>query len=406
MDKRILIVANGLSPDGGIGNCLYRMLEVINKEYPEYRVDLLLNDVKSAYLLQDSFIHVNVLTMMTDNRLYLSSKQLIKSMFQLKNITTIVKILKARIKHRFDYKLELVNLQAEFTEKIQTEYDIAISYSAMPTCISTYVAKYVQAKKKILWVHGDIDQEAASKIKGFSSLKIKGLKKYEGIINAYDEIITVSNSVKESVCKIFPCVTHRTHTIYNFTDKQRIIKKSKEYEIKLDESCIKLLTVGRLSLEKGIDLAIDVIQLLCEAKVSFKWYFLGYNQIPENLVRQINQNGLEKYFIPLGVKSNPYPYYRASDIYVHTSYLEGFCTTTNEARMMGMPVISTDVAGAYEQIQDGWNGFVVKKASESIFEAIMKLIEHPELQEKFSRNNASIDFTNEDSIEKIKELLK
>lgn len=406
MDKRILIVANGLSPDGGIGNCLYRMLEVVNKEYPKYYLDLLLNDVESAVLLRNALSHINVLQIRTDYRLCQSTKKLIKSISQIENVYTDLKILKARIKHKFNYKLELINLQADFTEKIQEEYDIAISYSAMPTYISTYVAKYVQAKKKILWVHGDVDQEEAFKIKDFSSLKIKGLKKYESIINAYDQIVTVSDSVKLSVGKIFPCVIRKIDTIYNFTDKQRIINRSKEFDVTFDDRCIKLLTVGRLSLEKGIGLAIDTIQLLSEEKVPFKWYFVGDNQIPKNLLDKIKKYKLDKYFVPLGVQKNPYPYYRACDIYVHTSYLEGYCTTTNEARMLGKPIITTDVAGAHEQIKDGWNGFVVQKNSRSIFDAIMKMIENSELMEQFSKNNDSIDFSNEESIYKIKELLK
>ena len=60
----------------------------------------------------------------------------------------------------------------------------------------------------------------------------------------------------------------------------------------------------------------------------------------------------------IGVKSNPYPYFKCCDIYVQTSRHEGYATTVSEAKVFCKPIITTDVSGAKEQIRTGENGFI------------------------------------------------
>lgn len=407
MDKKILIVANGLSPDGGIGNCLYRMLAVINREYPDYQIDLMLNDIASAEILENTKWNIRIIPLETEKLLFKSTKELVMSLNRKKDRKKCIRIIFSRILHYFDYKLHLINLQAELTNSNNTEYDIAISYSGLPTYIVSYVSRFIEAKKKIAWAHIEIGQQNVKQIKGFTSLRIKGIKRYTKTLNCFEHIITVSDGVKDSIYQEFPEFKGKVETIYNFTDKNRIQTLSEEaIDDMEDDVQLKILTVGRLSNEKGINLAFETIKLLKDRKISFKWYFMGANQIPKYVRLYIDKNDLQTNFRYLGIKKNPYSYIKKCDIYVHTSYVEGYCTAIEEARMLAKPIITTNMAGAYEQVQDGWNGFVVQKDSQSIYEAIMKLIEHPELREQFSKNNASLDFSNESSIRKIKELLR
>ena len=61
-----------------------------------------------------------------------------------------------------------------------------------------------------------------------------------------------------------------------------------------------------------------------------------------------------------GVQKNPYPYYKGADLYVQTSLHEGYCITIAEALLFSKYVISTDVAGAYDQIKNDEIGKIVK----------------------------------------------
>jgi glycosyltransferase involved in cell wall biosynthesis len=52
-------------------------------------------------------------------------------------------------------------------------------------------------------------------------------------------------------------------------------------------------------------------------------------------------------------------YYQAADVYVHAARADTFPNTILEAMACGIPVIATSVGGIPEQIQDGFNGFLV-----------------------------------------------
>lgn len=56
---------------------------------------------------------------------------------------------------------------------------------------------------------------------------------------------------------------------------------------------------------------------------------------------------------------NPYGYLKNCDIYVQTSRFEGYCTTTNEAKDLRKPVITTNVSGANEQFENNKSGLIV-----------------------------------------------
>ena len=75
--------------------------------------------------------------------------------------------------------------------------------------------------------------------------------------------------------------------------------------------------------------------------------------------------------------------------FVMSSNYEGMSNSLLEALGMGIPVISTDhpIGGARMFIQDGKNGLLTKVGdSESMYQAIKKLIETPELIKKFTVN--------------------
>ncbi len=80
----------------------------------------------------------------------------------------------------------------------------------------------------------------------------------------------------------------------------------------------------------------------------------------ENVIKKVNPLNRAD-FIFLGIKENPYVYMKQCDIYVQPSRFEGYCTTTNEARILGCPIVMTDVSGAEEQLENGKTGLIVEK---------------------------------------------
>ena len=138
---------------------------------------------------------------------------------------------------------------------------------------------------------------------------------------------------------------------------------------------LNLVTVGRLTIQKGYDIAIDAARILKEKNLIFKWYFIGEGPERIKLEKMIEEYYLQDNVILKGMQINPYKYINDADIYVQTSRFEGYCITLAEARMLDKPIVTTDFDVVHDQIKHEENGLIVEMNPESIVDAIIKLVE-------------------------------
>jgi len=103
----------------------------------------------------------------------------------------------------------------------------------------------------------------------------------------------------------------------------------------------------------------------------------------------------------LGSTQNPYPYVYKSDIYVQTSRHEGYCLTLAEAKCLKKPIITTNFTGAYEQIKDGYNGFVVEWNEEDLYNQIKYLLDQKIIRKKIATNLLREELDNIENIDRV-----
>lgn len=404
---KILVVANSLSTKGGIGNCLYRQLLYMNEKKFNNKITVLLTDRNINDDIKQNLEGIEFKFFEYEEEIFSSYTDIAISYLKKLHIFKLIKFTYFRALYKLNFLAGYYKYCASKVKLLDEEYDIAISYNVPIQWIPAYISKYIKAKYKILWAHIDIDQNKINKIKGHSTLKVKDIKKFSEIIKIYDKICCVSETVKESIVNIFPFTESKSTVIYNLMDYKRVKNLSIEnVNFGSEYKGIKLLTVGRTSMEKGIDLAVQTAKKLRDNGYDFKWYFIGDNHLTKEIKEYINENDLENNVILLGAKENPYPYFRMCDIYVHPSRIEGYCTATNEARMLGKAVVTTDVAGAKEQFKNNENGFIVRTDYNEIYGAIKLLIDQPDIRKKFEINNSLLTFSNDESLHMIDEILK
>ncbi|MCM3574703.1 glycosyltransferase [Mesobacillus subterraneus] len=371
MKKSVLFVIDSLEC-AGAEKSLVTLLSLL--DYSSYEVDLMLFGHGGAL---EGLVpkEVNILKPLPYTEFSsLNFKDAI--LYSAKNLT--YQMLTSRIKYTLNLRVKnYKNSQkarlywqsvSKVIEKNPKNYDIAISYAqGVPTF---YVAEKVTAAKKFAWVN--VSYRLDENERQFQ-------KKY---YDRFNKIVNVSESTEQVFLETFPCYKGKTEVIYDINNAKLIDEMSKigpGYDDGFDG--LRILTIGRLANQKGYDLAIDACKLLKNKGVNFRWYSLGKGPLENEIKEMISKNGLNEHFILLGVKSNPYPYIKNTDIYVQTSRFEGFGLAIAEARMLNIPVVTTHFDAVFNQMIQEKNGLVVEMNPESVSNGILRLINDPSLRE-------------------------
>lgn len=272
------------------------------------------------------------------------------------------------------------------------EYDIAVAYAGPMDFISYFIVNKIKSKKKLQWIHFDVTKVGLN-------------KKYAEIIyDKFDKIFVVSNEGKEKLISLVPKLSEKVDTFFNVISSKVILEQANEGMGFNDNFYgVRILTVGRLTQEKGQDLSIKALKMLKENGYKVRWYCVGDGTYKKSYESLLKQNELEKDFIFLGSKINPYTYMKQCDIYVQSSRHEGYCITLGEARCFNNPIVTTNFTGANEQIKDEITGLICDISEEGIYKAIKRLLDDKELFNNI-KNNLNEEVV--DSTEEIKKLEK
>ena len=148
----------------------------------------------------------------------------------------------------------------------------------------------------------------------------------------------------------------RVITIYNWIDDV-ILGETGDY----DADSRKILTAGRFSKEKGMDLLVDVAAALQKKTKDFVWEVYGEGDLWDEIQQRIQEEGLEENVKLMGLTNEMERCYRGHSMYVLTSYREGLPLVLLEAKANHLPLVSFDiVSGPGEIIENGTDGILIQ----------------------------------------------
>ena len=108
----------------------------------------------------------------------------------------------------------------------------------------------------------------------------------------------------------------------------------------------------------------------------------------------------------LGYKENPYPYLNASDVYVCSSYSEGYNTAIIEALVLGKAVVSTDCMKEKDILGNSDFGIVTDNSEDGLYSGINQMIQPGSLKEYSSRaKERGVLFDVDNSIKEVASLI-
>ncbi len=180
---------------------------------------------------------------------------------------------------------------------------------------------------------------------------------------------------------------------------------------------VRILTVGRLIQEKGLNYGIHALHKLLHDKDSrnLEYRIIGDGPLMEELHEMVRELNLTQSVHFLGPRENDQviTFLRESDIFLLPSIAEALPVSLMEAQAVGLPVVATSVGSVSQVVDAGKSGFLVPERDvDAMAERLGYLIEHPEVWpemgqagRKFVEEHYNIDKLNDRLVEIFRGLL-
>jgi glycosyltransferase involved in cell wall biosynthesis len=382
--KHILIMAHNMNL-GGTEKALLAFIHALEEKY--VNITLLLLEKKGALFNEiPNWVNIEIIPdfdaikpIIYDPPILLI-KSNIKKMQLLGAFKNGLRYLIVKITKRWYYNY----IAALKRHKKRYQADIAIAYAGPSDFITYYMHKQVDAQEKYQWIHFDV-----SKVIFNTNF---GNKYYP----YFDKIYCVSENAKKVFDTMFPQFINKTKVFKNIVSKNLLENAALIGDTFTDGfDGIRILTLGRLSEEKGQQMIPNIVKQLKDENLDFRWYLIGDGQLTTEINNQIKDLEIEDHLVLLGSKINPYRYVKECDIYVQTSFHEGYCLTVHEAKIFNKPVVVTNVASASNLIVDNEDGLIVPINEIGLFNGVKQLLTNSELRRGFQKNILALETINE-----------
>ena len=279
-----------------------------------------------------------------------------------------------------------------------TGYDVEIAFKA--GFCSLFVA-YGDAKCKLNWIHED-----------YASYNMT--KKYENtfkkVFAKFNHHIIVSSEAAKSFNNIYG-FENKTKVIENYINEKQILENANETsKYVIDESKINIVTLGRFCNEKGYLRLIDAVNMLNKQdQEKFELYILGSGHQEKEYIDKINEYNLKNIHVinSTSLKENVYAFMKRCDAFIMSSLSESFGMVRIEALILGLPVITTNVANTKQMINENI-GIVVENTTEGIYKGIECILQDKSYLNKLKQNvkGYSYEKQNEQIINEIQKMLE
>ena len=304
-------------------------------------------------------------------------------------------------------------------------YDVAISYAQdnsgrnYAIGCNDFVLDRVEAARKVAFVHCDF-------------LRYGGNDRLtRAQYRRFDRIACVSRSARKALLNALPELRDKTFVVENCTDFEEIRRLaeepvedadsaeeavedaelaeepvedaelaeeavedvdsaeeavavfSTEYGDSAADLHINMVSVSRLTKEKGYVRAIEVLKDLMKEYSGLTWTVVGDGPCMKEIVYAARDAGILERIHLVGAQANPYPYMARADFLFLPSLHEAAPMVVGEAKALGLPLLATDTCTMVRKAAEDGCGLVCENSAEGIREGLEKICGDPAILDEF-----------------------
>ena len=290
-------------------------------------------------------------------------------------------------------KLEKLRKNPEIIDKqyLKEHFDIEIgmTYNDFESVLNSSNKN----SKKIGWFHSEIN------VPGLKPLLPEILKQFP----QFDVMVYCSQKIKD--------LMHIHHPELHFPREKVIINAISIEEIKV-KAAEKIepfsekpsfVSVGRLHYRKGYHKLIEAHTKLIREGHDHQILIVGEGEHRQNLEKLIKENKVERTFILLGNKMNPYPYIKNADFFILPSESEAWPLVIAEALILQKPIIATDTGDVSMMIAPEKTGILIPYKVDEMYYSMKRFLTDKPLISEIKNNLQNIEdqFDNKKIFESI-----
>ncbi|WP_438453696.1 CDP-glycerol glycerophosphotransferase family protein [Staphylococcus pseudintermedius] len=383
--EKILLYPGGMKHNG-ITTSVINLLANIN--YDKYDVTVFTNNTNNVEQLNNlQSLNDNVRIVLRRGPMIATFKELYQNEFVRQR--GIYKSFEKRLYPKALFEREFRKIFGD------SQFDYAIDYSGYAMFWSNLVLAS-GAKKKYILLHSDIKSDMERTVKG----KRPHYQNLKGVISLYpyfDKLVSVSEATKKLNQSNFGGLKLKNrhiasrNTINIEKINQLVDDDSDLFEkngtpvlptltehgmeaIEFSQDDFKIVSVGRLSPEKGFDLLIKAVAELAPKYPQLKLYILGDGPLKVTLKSLVEQLGIQNHVYFLGQRRNPFFIVKRADVFALTSHYEGQSMVILEALTVGTHVLASDIIANRYVLEDEKYGMLVEKNEVDIAKGLEQFI--------------------------------
>lgn len=244
-------------------------------------------------------------------------------------------------------------------------YYAAISYAYQHKILAKLTK--LSSKNNIIFIHTDLIKSREPKVlkKLLNNIKFEEFKK----------VVCVSERAKKSFMELIPNYQGKTYVINNYINGADILEKSKENVDDYEFNGKTFINISRqVEKEKQISFIIEAAKKLNNEHYKFNVLLIG-DGVDHNYYQEMIKNYGLYNVKAIGSRVNPYKYLKNSSVLIVTSKFEGYGMVLDEARVLNIPIITTDV-GNGDVIANKGYGVICENSANGVYNSMKNYLEN------------------------------